>query len=58
MRNPRLVTSGACIIIALATTVVRAEIKIEAVDYRIGTSELEGFTSLMIPVSKVSRLQL
>jgi len=43
MRKPWRVTIGVCIIIALATTMVRAEIKIQTVDYRIGKSEFEGY---------------
>jgi dienelactone hydrolase len=38
-----LVTIGALLTSVLATTTVRAEIKVQTVDYRIGNSEFEGY---------------
>jgi dienelactone hydrolase len=43
MRKPWLVTVGACISLLLATTAVRAEIKVQTIDYKIGNSEFEGY---------------
>ena len=38
-----LVTVGACITFVLPTTVVRAEITVQTIDYKIGNSEFEGY---------------
>jgi len=43
MRKLCLVTLGACITVVLATTMVRAEIKVQTIDYKIGNSEFEGY---------------
>src|SRR5689334_3158978 len=43
MRKRCLATVGACISFLLATTVVRAEILVQTVDYKIGNSEFEGY---------------
>ena len=43
MRKLCLVTLGACITVVLATSMVRAEIKVQTVDYKIGKSDFEGY---------------
>jgi dienelactone hydrolase len=43
MRKRWLVTVGTCISFLLATTVVRAEVMVQTVDYKIGNSEFEGY---------------
>lgn len=43
MRKLWLVALGACIAGVLTTTVVRAEIKVQTVDYKIGNAEFEGY---------------
>jgi dienelactone hydrolase len=43
MRKLCLVTVGACIAVLLATNLVRAEIKVQTIDYKIGNNEFEGY---------------
>src|SRR5262249_36783125 len=43
MRKRWLVMVGACITFVLATTMVRAETKVQTIDYKIGNSEFEGY---------------
>ena len=46
MRKLWLVTAGACIAILLATNLVRAEIKVQTVDYKIGNRRVRRLFGL------------